>query len=167
MPVPLSCVMDRACLLCTGTKKSLGELINVRQDSKEKDYMKYLFSIPIKDCVTVSALRLTPEVNHILPSKEFLHPGYCGEECRDLLVNSGMTDKFVICGIESPGCGYTTYDIVFPQGRCEKGESSRDAAIREFIEETGIKLDSKSKNIYFLGFVGKRKEMSVYMYKID
>lgn len=163
--------MDRACLLCVGTKNSLDELIKSRQDSKENDYMKYVFSIPVKDYVSISALRLTHDVGHILPGKEFLHPGYCGEECRELLIKAGMIDEYVICGIESPGCGYTTYDIVFPQGRCEKGENSRDASLREFTEETGIKLDGLStvngvKNISFLGFVGRRKEMSVYMYKI-
>lgn len=159
--------MDRACLLCVGTKDSLENLIATRQHSGKKDYMKYLFSIPIKDNVAVSAIRLTPSVDFLLPLKEILHPGYCGEECRNLLVDLGVADQFVICGIESPGCGYVTYDIVFPQGRCEKGESSRDAAVREFGEETGIKLDSSSKNITFLGFVGKRKEMSVYSYKVD
>jgi hypothetical protein len=130
--------------------------------------MKYLFTIPVKDLVTVSAIRLTPDMSNILPPDEFLHPGYCGEECRELLLKAGdQSEKFVICGIEFPGCGYTTHDIVFPQGKCEKNESSRDTAIREFGEETGIKLDSSSRNISFLGFVGKRKEMSVYMYKVD
>ena len=158
--------MDRACLLCVGTKDSLRKLIETRIDSHKKDYMKRVFIIPIKDSVTVSAIRLTPEVNDFLPQNEFLHPGYCGEECRDMLVEAGLHNRFVICGIESPGYGYTTYDIVFPQGKCEKGESSRDTAIREFSEETGIILDTSS-NIFFLGFVGKRKEMSVYMYKVD
>lgn len=159
--------MDRACLLCVGSKESMDKLISTRQDSGKKDYMKHVFGIPIKDNVAVSAIRLTPSVEHLLPMKEILHPGYCGEECRNLLIDSGMADRFVICGIESPGCGYVTYDIVFPQGRCEKGESSREAAIREFGEETGIKFDSSSKNITFLGFVGKRKEMSVYSYRTD
>ena len=161
--------MDRSCLLCVGKKNSLEKLINSRQFSGKKDFMKYIFSIPIKDNVTVSAIRLTPSVEFLLPIKEILHPGYCGEECRELILDSNIdvTDCHVICGIESPGCGYMTYDIVFPQGRCEKGESSRTAAIREFAEETGIKLDSFSKNITFLGFVGKKKEMSVYLYKVD
>lgn len=157
--------MDRSCLLCVGTKKTLNGLISSRQDSKKKDYMKCVFGIPIKDCVTLSAIRLTPEIE-FLPSDEILHAGYCGEECRDMLVDVGMSDLFVICGIESPGCGYTTYDIVFPQGRCEKGESPRDTAIREFMEETGIRPDS-FRNTIFLGFVGRRKEMSVYMCIVD
>lgn len=157
--------MDRACLLCVGSKESLQRLINSRQDSGKKDYMKYLFIIPLQDSVAVSAIRLMNNLQQgIVPTNEFLHPGYGGEECRDMLVKLGLGDKYVLCGIESPGCGYTTYDIVFPQGRCEKGESPRDAATREFTEETGIKVES---SIIFIGFTGKRKEMSVYLYVVN
>lgn len=158
--------MDRACLLCIGTLDSLHKLIETRQDSKKRDYMKHLFIIPIKDNVAISGMKLTNVVD-FLPIGEFLHPGYCGEECRDMLIDAGFSDKFVICGVEFPGCGYMTHDIVFPQGKCENGESSRETAIREFGEETGILLDSSYKNILFLGFVGKRKEMSVYVYKVN
>lgn len=163
--------MNRSCLLCVGSKCILLDLISRRTESGEKDYMKYVFAIPMKDSVSLSAIRLTPEMQNImLPKDEFLHPGYCGEECRDLLLSNpefkNDKDLYAIVGIESPGCGYTTYDIVFPQGRCYKGENSRDTSIREFYEESGIKLDT-SKIPLFLGFVGKRKEMSVYAYRVD
>lgn len=164
--------MYRSCLLCIGNKMSLDRLIVTRKDSNKRDYMKYLFSIPIKDYVCISAIRASSTVKNILPKNDFLRPGYCGEECRNLLIRNGFIDKYVICGIEMPGCGYTTYDIVFPQGRCEKGEDTKTAAFREFSEETGIDLyritstidDNRMK---FLGFVGKRREMSVYAYIID
>lgn len=162
--------MDRSCLLCVGSQSVLTDLISKRTDSGEKDYMKYVFAIPMKDSVSVSALRLTPEMQKIMPKDEFLHPGYCGEECRDLLLANvafkNEKDLFAIVGIEEPGCGYTTYDIVFPQGRTDRGENSRDASMREFSEETGIKIDT-SRHPLFLGFVGKRKEMSVYAYKVN
>ena len=162
--------MNRSCLLYVGRKSVLMESIKKRVDSGKKDYMKHVFAIPISDSVSVSALRLTPEMKKIMPPEEFLHPGYCGEECRDLLISNPSfkndTDLFVIVGIECPGCGYNTYDIVFPQGRKDRGENSRDASMREFSEETGIRLDTSRQPI-FLGFVGKRKEMSVYAYRID
>lgn len=163
--------MDRSCLLCIGSQLALNDLILKRIDSGEKDYMKQAFAIPMKDSVSVSALRLTPEMQKYMPKDEFLHPGYCGEECRDLLISNPefkneKDNLYAIVGIESPGCGYTTYDIVFPQGRTDKGENSRDASMREFMEETGIKIDT-SKTPLFLGFVGRRKEMSVYAYRID
>lgn len=161
--------MDRSCLLCIGNKEHLDRLILNRQNSNKKDYMNYLYCIPIKDYVYQSALHLSKldELKGVLPENETLHTGYSGEECRRLLLENKLEDKWVICGIEFPGCGYLTYDIVFPQGRCEKGETSRETAIREFMEETGIQIDySSSTNVKFLGFVGVKKEMSVYMYEI-
>jgi hypothetical protein len=162
--------MDRSCLLCVGRQSVLKDLIRKRIDSGENDYMKYAFAIPVKDTVSVSALRLTPEMRNImLPIDEFLHPGYCGEECRDLLLSHSEfrndNDLYVIVGIESPGCGYTTYDLVFPQGRTDRGENSRDASMREFSEETGIDIKA-TRHPLFLGFVGKKKEMSVYAYRV-
>jgi hypothetical protein len=160
--------MDRSCLLCIGYKEQLDELISTRQHSNKKDYMNYLFRIPIKDYVYQSAANLSNlvEIKSILPENETLHTGYSGEECRRLLLENKLEDKWVICGIEFPGCGYLTYDIVFPQGRCEKGETSRETAIREFAEETGIQLQPSVSSIKFLGFVGVKKEMSVYMYEL-
>lgn len=159
--------MERSCLICVGTENVLRDLISNRKHSGKNDYMKYLFAIPMDISVSESALKLTPEVKHIMPKDEFLHPGYCGEICRDLLINNpefkGEKDLFSIVGIEEPGCGYDNYDIVFPQGRTDRGENSRDASMREFMEETGIKIDT-SRHPTFLGFVGKRKEMSVYCY---
>lgn len=159
--------MDRSCLLCVGKQQALSDLIAKRVNSGEKDYMKYVFAIPMKDTVSVSALVLTPEMQKIMPDGEFLHPGYMGEECRDLLLShpafKNEKDMFAIVGIEEPGCGYYTYDTVFPQGRCNWGENSRDTSMREFSEETGIKLD-KSRMPLFLGFTGKKREMSVYAY---
>jgi hypothetical protein len=157
---------NRACLLCVG-KKSLHSLIESRIDSNKKDYMKHIFSIPIKEKVSDSALNITFNMKKFLPEDEYLHAGYGGEECRDMLVCAGLSEKYVICGIESPGCGYKTYDIVFPQGKCEKGESSKETAVREFGEETGIVLKDDLHTIFFLGFAGDRKEMKVYLYNID
>jgi len=161
--------MDRSCLLCIGTQSELEYLISKRTNSGEKDYMKHVFAIPMRDSVSVSALRLTPKMYNIIPDEEFLHPGYCGEECRELFVSNvefkNEKDLFAIVGIEAPGYGYTTYDIVFPQGRTNWGENSRDASMREFFEETGIKIDT-SKDPLFMGFVGKKKEMSLYCYRI-
>lgn len=163
--------MNRSCLLCIGSYSSLSELVSKRIHSGEKDYMKYAFVIPIKDPISVSAEKLTPEIKNDIPTGEILHPGYCGEECRELLLNNirfkkDIKDLYIIVGTEFPGCGYVTHDIVFPQGRCDKGENSRDASMREFFEEVGIKLD-KSKTPVFLGFVGKKKEMSAYVYRVD
>lgn len=161
--------MDRSCLLCVGSKSNLQDLISKRIDSGKKDFMKYAFAISMDESVSVSALRLTPEMKKIMPDNEFLHPGYCGEECRDLLIRNMDFKKeknlYAIVGIESPGCGYFTYDIVFPQGRCDYRENSRDTAMREFHEETGISLDN-SKRPQFLGLVGKKREMSVYVYHV-
>ncbi len=156
--------MERAALLLVGTKDRLNELIKMRRDSHKNDFMKMLFAIPIKDLVRVSALKVTPEASMIVPEREFLHPGYCGEECRELLIKHKLDDQYVICGIETPGYGYETYDIVFPQGRCEKGENSRDTAVREFIEETGIPIDT-TKPTELLGTLGDRGEMAVYLYR--
>ena len=160
--------MKRSCLLCVGSIDSIKTLMDSRINSHKGDYMSYLFSIPIKDNICVSAVRLTPVVSHCLPPGEVLHPGYCGEECLDLLMEAGFSNKFVICGLESPNCNcdFTTYDIVFPQGKCERDEHPRDAAIREFSEETGIPL-SIYTYITFLGVVGKYKEMSVYVLVLD
>lgn len=161
----------RSCLLCVGSQSVLLDLISKRINSGEKDYMKYVFAIPMKDPVSVSAIRLTPEMQKafVVPSNEFLHPGYYGEESRELLIShpefKNEKDLYAIVGIEAPGCGYTTYDLVFPQGRCDRNENSRDASMREFSEESGIKLDT-SKIPLFLGFVGKRKEMNVYAYRV-
>jgi hypothetical protein len=157
---------NRACLLCVG-KKSLKSLIESRIDSNKRDYMKHIFSIPIKEKVNDSALKLTLDMKEFLPVGEHLHAGYGGEECREMLICAGLSEKYVICGMESPGCGYKTYDIVFPQGKCEKGESSRETSIREFTEETGIVLNDAMNNIFFLGFVGEKKEMKVYLYNLD
>ncbi len=158
--------MNRAALLCIGTKEILEKMIETRQHSGKRDYMKQLFSIPLKDYVAISALKCTPFSRKIVPENYYLNPGYCGEECRELLLKTYPETKslYIICGIESPGFGYTTYDIVFPQGRCEKGENSRTTALREFTEETGIKLDH-TRIVPFLGTVGKHKEMHVYVYK--
>ena len=159
--------MERSCLLCVGSENILNTLIKNRQDSNKRDYMQRLFCIPIQDYVCVSAFRLTHCVSDILPENQFLHAGYCGEECRKLLIDKGLNNEYVICGLETPGCGYTTYDLVFPQGRCEKGERSKDAAVREFIEETGIYINPTDNELKFLGFIGKRKEMSIYLYLIE
>ena len=129
--------MDRSCLLCIGTKEKL----------------------------------LTDKVKNMvfLPPGVILKPGYCGEKCRSLLINRMIEHKydisnyFVVCGIEFPGNGYPTHDIVFPQGRKERNEFPSMTAIREFIEETGIYLDFEKK-IEFLGLVGRNNEMGVYVY---
>jgi hypothetical protein len=165
--------MIRSCLLCVGSYETLQKYIRNRVDSGKKDFMKYVFSIPLSENVSSSSLKLTPILKEILlPPNEELHPGYCGEECRDLLIQNpefkDYKELWTIVGIEypAPGCGYSTYDIVFPQGRMDKGENSRDASMREFSEETGIFLDT-TKVPVFLGFVGKRGEMGVYAYRLD
>lgn len=157
--------MERGCLLVVGKENKLLELIKGRKHSGKRDYMKKLFCIPIKDLVTTSALNVTPSARDLVPDSEVLHPGYCGEECRDLLIKNKLEDVYVICGIETPGFGYITYDIVFPQGRCEKGENSRDTAVREFMEETGIEIDP-SVSTELVGALGNNKEMAIYVYKI-
>ena len=161
--------MDRSCLLCIGDKSILERIIQLREDSKKRDYMKYVFCIPVSKYVEQSAIDISgiEEIKNILPENEILHTGYCGEECRKLLLTYNLQDKWVICGIEFPGCGYLNYDIVFPQGRSEKGETSRETAIREFIEETGIFIEPRSSEIKFLGFVVYKKELSVYMYELN
>lgn len=158
--------MERAALLLVGGKNVLDDLIKSRSHSGKNDYMKMLFAIPIKEPVYISAINVTSDAGDIVPKSEYLHPGYTGEECRELLLKHDLEDLYVICGIETPGYGYETYDIVFPQGRCDKGENSRDTAVREFMEETGIKIDT-TKTTELLGTLGVRKEMAVYLYKAE
>jgi hypothetical protein len=193
--------MERSCLLVVGKKDVLDRLINERVDSKQKDYMKQVYSIPINKTVAESAIELTSTVKKCdnvvafngrrMNEDEILYPGYCGEECRRFLLDAGLSEYYTIAGVESPGFGWKTFDIVFPQGRCEKGEVSSTTAVREFMEETGIKLDNIKfdeveykkgntptsggggepkinvlRHITLLGFVGVRKEMSVYLYKV-
>ena len=195
--------MERSCLLVVGKKDVLDKLISERVDSKQRDYMKQVYSIPINQTVADSAIELTPTVKKCdnvvafngrrLMEDEILYPGYCGEDCRRFLLDAGLSDYYVIVGTECPGFGYKTFDIVFPQGRCERGEVSSTTAVREFMEETGIKLDNITfdeveykkgttsssilsndrepkinvlRHITLLGFTGVRKEMSVYLYKV-
>lgn len=152
--------MTRSCLLCVGTKDSLEKLIRFRRASDKKDYMKFVFSIPVNEDISVSAEKLSPRSD--LPQDEVLHTGYCGDECMSMLNRKGFENKFVICGVEGPSRDYPTHDLVFPQGRTERGETAREAAVREFFEETGIKVDNTS-SIRLLGFTGKEKEMSVFV----
>ena len=102
--------MNRACLLCVGSKESLQTLVENRNHSGKKDFMNYVFEIPLNEPIYVSAENLTPQVCHIMPCDEILHPGYCGEECRSLLLSHPEfrheKDLYAIVGIECPGCGY-------------------------------------------------------------
>ena len=161
--------MLRSCLLCVGTKDRLKTLIDNRENSGARDYMKNLFCISCEYTVEYSCILFTPNFKELLPKNEILHPGYCGEECRNILIENGHEDKYVICGIECPGydSGYKTFDIVFPQGKCEKNESQKLASMREFQEETGINISIYEKQLKFGGFVGRKKEMAVWICSLE
>jgi len=139
--------------------------------------MKLLVPLPIYDKVQYACNKCRKYISaYFIPRGEGLYVGYCGEQCRQLLVEKGVDpNQYVIAGLESPGDReyFRTYDLVFPQGgydeHCDDGTLEK-TALREFYEETGISLSRKKDGqpipIAFLGTVGKRRPMAVYIYQI-
>lgn len=76
---------------------------------------------------------------------------------------SGENTKFFVC---TPGGPYWEHKEMwnFPKGHIEKDESPFDAALREFEEETSVKLVNDISHYKYLGLVKQNSKKKVHVF---